>query len=95
MIKSFAHDTVDLLQNGNKKIVSTFVKHEGLADTMTKFIDNQTAYTKSIVDTNIDVVLSFGSLLTKKDFVKELAEAYNLDKFMPATSAKAASKKAK
>lgn len=83
MIKSFAHDTVDLIQNGNKKIVSTFVKHEGLAETLTTFIDNQTTYTKSIVDTNIDVILNFGTLVTKKDFAKELVEAYNLDKFFP------------
>ena len=95
MIQSFTHDAVDAVQKGKLQFVSAFVKHEGLADTMTKFVEAQTEYTKSVLDTNIDIMMNFGTLITKKDFVKELISAYGVDKFVPAAPAKAASKKAK
>ena len=53
MIKSFAHDTVDAVQKSNKQIVTTFVKHEGLADTLIQTIESQTKFTKEIVDSTI------------------------------------------
>lgn len=93
MIKSFVSDTVDAIQNGKKQFVTTFVKHEALADTMNKFIDTQAKYTKSTADAFIDSALSFSQLLVDKNFYKEVAESYGLDKFVPATQAK--SKKAK
>lgn len=95
MIKSFAYDTVEAVQKGNKQIVTTFVKHEGLADTMIQVIESQTKFTKDVVDSTIDNIVAFNSLFTNKDFGKELVSAYGLDKFVPTTSAKAASKKAK
>ena len=95
MIKAFAHNTVDLVQTGNKQIVNTFVKHDGLADTMIHTIESQTKFTKDVVDSTIDAFTSFTSLFTNKEFGKELVSAYSLDKFVPTTSAKAASKKAK
>lgn len=95
MIKSFAHNTVDAVQKGKLQFVSTFVKHEGLAETMTNFVNAQSQYTKSVLDTNIDTLLDFSTFLTKKDFAKELVEAYGFDKFVPTMPAKAASKKAK
>lgn len=95
MIKSFAYDTVDMVQKGNKQIVTTFVKHEGLADTMIQTIESQTKFTKSVVDSTIDTFASFTTLFTNKDFGKELVSAYGLDKFVPITSATSASKKAK
>jgi len=95
MIKSIAHDTVDMVQKGNKQIVTTFVKHEGLANTMIQTIESQTKFTKDVVNTTIDTFASFGTLFTNKEFGKELVSAYGLDKFVPTTSAKAASKKAK
>jgi predicted nucleic-acid-binding protein len=95
MIQSFTHDAVDMVQKGKLQFVSAFVKHEGLVETMTKFVEAQTEYTKSVLDTNIDTMLNFGTLITKKDFVKELISAYGVDKFVPTMPAKAASKKAK
>lgn len=93
MIKSIAHDTVELVQKGNKQIVTTFVKHEALADTMLQYIDTQTKFTKDVVDSTIANFVAFGTLFTNKDFGKELISSYGLDKFAPV--AKAASKKAK
>jgi hypothetical protein len=93
MIKSFVSEAVDMVQNGKKQFVTTFVKHEGLADTMIKFIDTQAKYTKSTADAFIDSALGFGQLVADKNFSKDLVEAYGLDKFVPATQA--ASKKAK
>jgi len=95
MIQSFTHDAVDAVQKGKLQFVSAFVKHEGLAETMTKFVQAQTEYTKSVLDTNIETMLNFGTLVTKKDFVKDLISAYGLDKFAPTAPAKAASKKTK
>ena len=96
-MQSFTHDAVDAVQTGKLQFVSAFVKHEGLADTMTKFIEAQTEYTKSVLDTNIDTMMNFGTLITKKDFVKDLISSYGFDKFVPTkpiTPAKSASKKA-
>jgi hypothetical protein len=95
MIKSFAHDAVDTVQKAKLQFVSTFVKHEGLAETMTKFVEAQSNYTKSALSTNIDALMDFSMFFTKKEFAKEVVEAYGLDKFVPAMPAKAASKKAK
>jgi hypothetical protein len=65
---------------------------------MTKFVEAQTEYTKSVLDTNIDTMANFGTLITKKDFVKDLISSYGFDKFVPTkptATAKSASKKAK
>lgn len=95
MIKSFAYDTVDAVQKSNKQVVTTFVKHEGLADTLIQTIESQAKFTKDVVDSSIDAFVSFNTLFTNKNFGKELVSAYGLDKFVPAMPAKAASKKAK
>jgi hypothetical protein len=89
MIKGITHDAIDAVQKGKKQFVSTFVKHEGLATTMTTFIDTQAVYTKAASDALIDSVMSFGTMAMDKNFGKELVEAYGLDKFVPATTKKA------
>ena len=95
MIKFFAHDAVDAVQKAKLQFVSTFVKHEGLAETMTKFVEAQSQYTKSVLSTNIDTMMDFSMLLTKKDFAKELVSAYGLDKFPTVAPTTTTSKKAK
>ena len=97
MIKSFAHDAVDAVQKTKLQFISTFVKHEGLAETLTKYIQAQTEYTKSALNTNIDAITDFGLAITNKDFAKEIISAYGFDKFVPTVTGKtvkAASKKA-
>ena len=88
MIKSIAHDTVDAVQKGNKQIVTTFVKHEGLADTMIQVIESQTKFTKDVVNSTVDNFVAFSTLFTNKDFGKELVSAYGLDKFVPVATSK-------
>lgn len=95
MIKSFAHDAVDAVQKGKLQFVTLFVKHDAMADAMEQFVEAQSKYTKSVLDTNIDAMLNLGMAMTKKEFVTELASAYGLDKFVPTAPTKAASKKAK
>jgi hypothetical protein len=85
MIKGLTHDGIDAVQKAKKQFVSTFIKHEGLATTMTTFIDTQATYTKAASDAFIDSALSFGTLAMDKNFGKELVEAYGLDKFVPTT----------
>jgi len=99
MIKSFAHDAIDAVQKVKLQYVNTFVKHDTLADTFSKYIESQTEYTKLVIDTNIDVLTEIGLSVSKKDFAQEVISAYGFDKFFttPATKGKTvkiASKKA-
>ena len=84
MIKSLAHDVIDTVQKGKQEFVTTFVKHEGLADAMNQFVTAQSEYTKQAIDTGVDCFTSFNALFTNKEFAKEVATAYGLEKFMPA-----------
>lgn len=91
MFNTITSTAIDSVQTGKKQIVSTFVKHETLADTINKFVDAETAYTKALFDNSINTVTGFYNLFTNKDFAKEVAET-----FTPSfTTTKAASKKAK
>lgn len=95
MIKSIAHDAVNAVQKGKLQFVDTFVKHEALADAMTKFVVAQSQYTKQALDTGIDCFLDFTALFSKKEFAKEVVTAYGLDKFVPSNASTAKSKKVK
>lgn len=97
MIKSVAHDAVDFVQKAQLQYVSTFVKHEGLQETLTKYVEAQTQNTKSVLTSTIDVLTDLTLAFSKKDFAKDLATAYGFDKFVPVAptkTAKASSKKA-
>ena len=91
MFNTITHTAIDSVQTGKKQIVSTFVKHETLADTINKFVDAETAYTKSLFDNTVNTMTGFYNLFTNKDFAKEVAETMT-----PSfTTTEAASKKAK
>lgn len=91
MLNTITHTAIDTVQTGKKQIVSTIVKHETLADTINKFVDAETAYTKALFDNTINTMTGFYSLISSKDFAKEVTET-----FTPSfTATKAASKKAK
>ena len=81
MIKGMTHDFVDAVQSGKKQFVTAVVKHEGLANTMNKFIDSQAQYTKQAFDTGFECMTSFGMAAMKKGFIQEVVSAYGLDKF--------------
>ena len=91
MFNTITHSAIDMVQTGKKQVVNTFVKHDTLADTINKFVDTETAYTKALFDNTINTMTGFYSLFTSKDFAKEVTES-----FVPSfTATKAASKKAK
>jgi hypothetical protein len=89
MLNSLFHTAIDSIQTGNKYLVTNTVKYEPLADMLITYIDSQTSYTKSFIDTAIKSTTDFSSLVTSKDFAKEVVEAYT------PTVMKAASRKAK
>ena len=68
MLHSMAYAAVDAIQNGKKEFVSTFVTNDKLAKILDSFVDAQTAYTKSAVDTGIKTITDLGKLATSKDF---------------------------
>lgn len=82
---------IDAVQTGKKQIVNTVVRHEGLAETINKFVDIETQYSKALVENTFNTMTGFYTLFTSKDFAKEVT-----DSFTPSfTATKAASKKAK
>jgi len=93
MIHTYIYTFIDTFQTGKKQFVKTAVKHDKLADTLNQFIDTQTEYTKSFINSVINLGSDVYSVVTTPKFTQEIVEVYNLDKFVP--TAKAASKKAK
>ena len=94
MFNTVAHTAIDMVQTSKKMFVEHAVKHEGLAKIINDFVDAQTTYTKSVVNTNIDTFTKFYSLATRNNFGKEVMEAYNIPTFAAPAKTTKASKKA-
>lgn len=75
MFNTIAYAAVDAVQNSKKTFVETFVKHEGMAKTLTNFVDGQTAYTKAAIDAGLTFATNVGTLITTKSFYDEMAES--------------------
>lgn len=90
MFNTITNTAIDTVQTGKKQIVNTFVKHETLADTINKFVDAETQYTKALFDNTVNTMTGFYNLFASKDFAKEVTET-----FTPSFTTKAANKKAK
>jgi hypothetical protein len=71
MIKLLIDNTVDSIQVSKKMFVDTFVKHEGLAKTMTEFVDAQTEYTKKAIDVGFTTASNLHKTVTDKSFYTE------------------------
>lgn len=71
-----SHTAIDAVQAGKKQIVSTVVKHEGLAQSINRFVDAETAYSKAFVESMSSLVNDFHSLFTSKEFAKEVAATF-------------------
>ena len=56
---------IDLIQDGKKQWVNTFVQHEGIKTAMYAFIEGQTAYTKSATKVAAEVSSQFSEEATK------------------------------
>ena len=63
MIKTFANISIDQVQEGKKKFVSTFIKNAPIANVMNTFVDTQAEYTKAAMALSIDTLTSFSKLL--------------------------------
>lgn len=68
MIKTLIHSTVDTIQSSKKMFVDTFVKHEGLAKSLTEFVDAQTDYTKQAFDVSLKTGSEVYKTVTDKSF---------------------------
>lgn len=68
MITAIANTMIDAIQEGKKTFVSTFVKHDPLAQVLEQFVDAQTKYTKEAVATSIDVATKLAKLTTTKEY---------------------------
>jgi hypothetical protein len=74
MIKYILDTAIDTIQSSKKIFVETFVKHEGLAAPLNKFVDAQTAYTKKAVDGAFEVSQDLYKVVSNKDFYTALAK---------------------
>jgi hypothetical protein len=80
----FALDTtIDAVQTGKKTFVNTFVTNEVIKESMIKFIDNQSDYTKKAAKVGMDTATTMTSEIvkqiesaTKFDWVKASQDVY-------------------
>lgn len=91
MFNTLAHTAIDTFQTGKKFAITNTVKYEPLADIMNTFVDTQTTYTKTFIDSLINTSTRMVELSMSKDFGKAVTESY----IQPLTKATAASRKAK
>lgn len=56
---------IDTIQNGKKQFVNTFVQNEKLVDTLNKFIDSQTDYTKKAFNTGLETATAITSEMVR------------------------------
>jgi hypothetical protein len=75
MLATLVNNTVDAIQTSKKIFVDTFVKHEGLAKTMTEFVDAQTEYTKKAIDVGFTTASNMHKTVTDKSFYTETAKS--------------------
>lgn len=75
MLTTITTIAIDSIQEVKKQLVSTLVKHDQIAEIFNQFIDNQTAYTKEMVENTIETNKNFFSLITEPEFYKEIAES--------------------
>jgi hypothetical protein len=91
MFNTLAHTAIDTFQTGKKFAITNTVKYEPLADIMNTFVDTQTTYTKTFIDSLLTTGTKMVELSMSKDFGKAVTESY----IQPLTKAAAASRKAK
>lgn len=76
MFNTIVNSTIDLTQSSKKQFVTTFVKHEAVAEAINKFLDVETQYTKSLFNNTMDTMTLFNTIVSNKDFVKEVTALY-------------------
>ena len=68
MIKTMFDTAIDAVQSSKKVFVDTVVKNEGLASSLNKFVDTQTAYTKQAVEATLSIGSDVYKTFTSKEF---------------------------
>jgi hypothetical protein len=76
MFKAYIGAAIDTIQSTKKIAIDTFVKHEGLSDTLNKFVDTQTEYTKQAIDASVEAGTNMYKTLTDKTFYTDTLEAF-------------------
>jgi hypothetical protein len=62
----FVTDTIiDTIQTAKKTAITTFVKHEGIAKSLTEWVDAETTIAKDVVKVGTKTATTLGSELTK------------------------------
>jgi hypothetical protein len=67
MFNTITNTAIDTIQAGKKQIVNTVVKHEGLAESINKFVDAETAYTKAFIENISGLASNFQTVFTSKE----------------------------
>jgi hypothetical protein len=75
-----AETVIDTIQTAKKQAVKTFVKHEAIAESLSKWIDTETTIAKDAVKVGTDTATTIG-----KEVVKAAQEAAKADHFKEAT----------
>ena len=65
---------IDTVQTSKKQFIKTFVTNQSVADSLNKFVDAQTSYTKEAMKATADTVTS-----VTKEVVKSMQEASKFD----------------
>jgi hypothetical protein len=76
MFNQFAYSAIDSIQDGKKQFINTFVQHTGIKNALNEFVDSQTKYTKSAVDSSLQTATSLGMILTSQKFFNELTDSF-------------------
>lgn len=75
MLELLTKTAIDTVQSAKKMAVDTFVKHEGLAKTLNKFVDTQTEYTKKAAEAAFAAGSQLASTLSDKAFYADSMKA--------------------
>lgn len=75
MIKTMFDTAIDAVQSSKKMFVDTFVKHEGLANSLKEFINIQTDYTKKAVEATLLTSSNIYKTVTEKEFYSDSLKA--------------------
>lgn len=71
MYQLFTNTAIDVFQTSKKVAIDSFVKHEGLAKTLNKFVDTQTEYTKNAMNAMFTAGNELYKTYTDNSFYKE------------------------
>lgn len=65
-----AYAFIDTVQGAKKQFIDTYVTNDKVAKILENFVDSQTQYTKSFIDTGIKTVADLNKVTVSKDFFK-------------------------